>query len=69
VSKQAAQKVNINRFNKRSERDEINKQCQVEIANTFPALENAQYSEDVNVAWDTVRENIKNSFKEGLVCC
>jgi len=33
--------------------------CQIEISNSFAALENSSDSEDINRAWESVKENIK----------
>jgi hypothetical protein len=60
-------KRHVERFNlkKLSER-EVRKQFQIEISNRFEALENLNDSEDVNRAWENIRENIKISAKETL---
>jgi hypothetical protein len=65
--KHAAQKTDVNRFNlkKLSER-EVRKEFQIEISNRFEALENLNDIEDVNRAWENIRENIKISAKEML---
>jgi hypothetical protein len=65
--KQAAQKTYVERFNlnKLSEM-EVRKQFQIEISNRFKALENLNDSEDINRAWENIRENIKISAKETL---
>jgi hypothetical protein len=46
---------------------EDKEQYQVEISNRFAALENLN-AEDINRAWETIRENIKISAKESLSC-
>jgi hypothetical protein len=38
----------------------------LEISNRFAALKNLDTEEDVNKAWETIRENIKFSSKESL---
>jgi hypothetical protein len=38
----------------------------VEISNRFTALKNVDAEEDINTAWETIRENIKISAKESL---
>jgi hypothetical protein len=45
---------------------EVRKQFQIEISDRFEALENLNDSEDVNRAWENIRENIKISAKETL---
>jgi hypothetical protein len=45
---------------------EINEKYQVEISNRLAALESLDESFDVNNAWESIRENIKNSAKENL---
>jgi len=42
------------------------KQEQIEISNTFTALENLSDSEDINRAWENIKVNIKTSAKESL---
>ena len=42
------------------------KQYQIEISNRFAALENLNYSENVNRAWENIKENIKISAKDSL---
>src|SRR5215475_12768201 len=61
VRKQAAQKFEGGRFNLRKLNDlEVRKQYQVEITNRFAALENVSDDEDINRAWESIKENIKN---------
>ena len=36
------------------------------IPNRFAALENLNDSEDINGAWENIKENIKTSAKESL---
>ena len=38
----------------------------IEITNRFAALENLDVDEDVNRAWENIKENIKTSAKESL---
>jgi hypothetical protein len=67
VSKQAAQKFDVERFNLRKLNElEVRKQCQTEISNRFAALENLCVSEDINRAWENITENIRTSAKESL---
>ena len=67
VSKQAAQKVDGERFNLRKLKDlEVKKQYQIEITNRFSTLENISDDGDINRAWENIKENIKTSVKESL---
>jgi hypothetical protein len=45
---------------------EVTKQFQIEISNRFEALENLNDSEDINRAWENIKESIKISAKETL---
>ena len=52
VSKQAAQKLDGERFNLRKLNElEVRKQCQIEIENRLAALENLNDNEDLSRAW------------------
>ena len=67
VSKQAAQKFDGERFNLRKVNDlEVRKQYQTESTNKFTALEKLSDSEDINRAWENIKENIKTSAKDSL---
>ena len=67
VSKQVAQKVDVERFNLRQLNElEVRKQYQNKISNRFAALENLSDSEDINRAWENSKENIKISAEECL---
>ena len=67
VSMQTARTFDVERFNLRKLNElEVRKQYQIEISNRFAALENLCVSEDVNRAWDNIKENIKTSAKESL---
>jgi len=67
VSKQAAQKFDGGRFSLRKLNEmEITKEYQIEITNRFLALENLSDGEDINRAWESIKENIKTSAKESL---
>jgi hypothetical protein len=67
VSKQEAQKFDGKRFNFRKLNElEVGKEYQIEISNRFAALENLCNSEDINMAWENIKENIKTSVKESL---
>ena len=67
VSKQAAQKLDGERFNLRKLKDlEVKKQYQIEITNRFATLGNISDDGDTNRAWENIKENIKTSAKESL---
>jgi len=67
VSKQAAQKFDAERYNIRKQNGmEVRKRYQTEISNRFASLENLNGSEDINMAWENIKENIKTSSKESL---
>jgi hypothetical protein len=69
VSKQAAQKKDMERFNlKKLNAGDIKEQYQVTIRNNFAALEDLEDSGDINRAWDSIRE-IKISPQECLGYC
>ena len=62
VRKQAAQKFDGERFNLRKLKErEVRKKYQIEITNRFAALENLNDNEDINRAWENIKENIKTS--------
>ena len=65
VSKQAAQKLDVERFNLRQLNElEVRKQYQNKISNRCVALENLSDSEDTNRAWENGKENFKISAEE-----
>ena len=67
VGKQAAQRVDRQRFNLRKLNEpEVTEQYQIEITNRFAALEKSDDDEDVNRTWENVKENIQTSAKESL---
>jgi ribulose bisphosphate carboxylase small subunit len=67
VRKQAAQKFDGEKFNLRKLDDlEVRKQYRIKITNRFAALENVSDDEDINRAWESIKENIKTSAKESL---
>jgi hypothetical protein len=60
VGKQAAHKFDRGRFNLSKLNDlEVRKQYQIEITNRFAALENVSEDENINRAWEGIKENIK----------
>jgi len=67
VSKQTAQMFDGERFNiRRLNELVVSKQYQIEITNRFEALGNLNVDEDVNRAWENIKENIKTSAEESL---
>ena len=67
VRKQVSQKFDGGRFNMRKLNDpEVRKQYQTEITNRFAALEHVSEDEDINRAWESIKENIKTSATESL---
>jgi hypothetical protein len=67
VNKQAAQKIDAERFNvKKLSEEGVNKQYQDTMRNKSAALENLGNSGDNNRAWDNIRENIKMSAQESV---
>jgi len=68
VPKQAAQKFDGERFKLRKLNElGVNEKYQIEITNSFAALENLNGDQKVNGAWENIKENIKTSAKESLV--
>src|SRR5215813_14213001 len=67
VNKRGAQKSDGERFNLRKLKDlGARKQYKMEIKNRFTALENVSDDENINRAWESVKETIKTSAKESL---
>ena len=67
ISKQATQKFDGERFKLRKLNEmEVKKKYHIEITNRLAALENLNVDEDVNRAWENIKENIKTSAKESL---
>jgi len=67
VSKQAAQKFDGERFNHRKLNElEVRKQYQTDMSNRLSVLENLSDGEDINRAWENIKENIKPSVTESL---
>jgi endonuclease/exonuclease/phosphatase family metal-dependent hydrolase len=61
VSKQAAQKFDVERFNlKRLVELEVRKQYQIKISNRFASLGNLNISEDINKAWEDINPYTTN---------
>jgi len=67
VSKQVAQKFDVERFNLRKLNElEVMKQYRNKVSNSFAAFENLNDSKDINRDWESITENIKTSAKESL---
>ena len=67
VSKQAAQKFDMERFNLRKLNElEVRKQYQIKISNRFAFFENLSDSEGINRAWENIKQYIKTSAKTSL---
>jgi hypothetical protein len=64
VSKEAAQKFDMKRFNLRKLSElEIRKQYQIKISNRFTALDNLNDNKDITSAWETIQERV-DLFKD-----
>jgi hypothetical protein len=64
VSKQAAQKSDGERYNLRNLNElEVKDKYQIEITNRFAALEDLDGDEDINRAWENIKENINPQLK------
>ena len=67
VSKEEARKSDGERFNLRKLNElEIKKKYQIEITKGFAALDNLNVDEEVNRAWENIKEKIKISVIENL---
>jgi hypothetical protein len=67
VSKQRAQKFDVEKFNIRKLNElEVRRQYQIKISNMVAALENLSDNEDVNMGWENIKENIKTSAKQSI---
>jgi len=67
VSRPAAQKFDMERFNLRKLNElEVVKQYQIKISNSFAAFENLSVSKDIYRSWENSKENIKTSAEESL---
>jgi hypothetical protein len=64
VSKQAARKFVVEIFYLRKLNElGVRKQYQIKISNRFAVFENLSDSEDINRAWENIKENIRTSTK------
>ena len=62
LRKQAAQKFDKERYNLRKLNElGVKEKYQIEITNRSAALENLNGDENVNRAWEKIKENIKTS--------
>jgi hypothetical protein len=60
VSKQAAQKYDVERFNFKNLNElEVGKQYQIKVSNRFSTMENLNDDKDINMAWWNTEENIR----------
>ena len=67
VRKQAAQKFEGERFNLGKLKGlEVKEKYQIEITNSFAALENLNVDEDVKRVWENIKENLKTTTKKSL---
>jgi len=64
VSKQAARKIDGDRFNLREL--EVRKQYQIEISNRIAAVGNLSGRKEINRVWENFKESIKTSAKVSL---
>jgi hypothetical protein len=65
VSKWAAQKFDAKRFHlKKLTKVELTQQYHIKISYRFAALENINYSDNTNKAWENLKQNIKISAKK-----
>jgi len=64
VSKQAAQKIDGERFNLMKLNElEVRTQYQIEISNRIATVENLSGSEEINRAWENIKKSIKSQLK------
>ena len=70
VSKQEAQNFDVERFNLRKlNEQEVMKMYQIKISNRFAPLEDFIDSEDIDRAWENIKENIKTTAKQCRCMC
>ena len=64
VNKHAAQKFYGERLNIRKLNElDVRKSYEIEISNRFSALESLSDSQDINRAWENIKENVKPQIK------
>jgi hypothetical protein len=66
VSKPAAQNFDGERFLRKLNELEVRKHYRMEVSKRFAALEKLSDSEEINRAWEHIKENIKTSAKDSL---
>ena len=67
LREKAAQKFGGEKFNLRKLNElEVRKQYQIDITNRFAASDDLSVCEDINRAWENIKENIKTSANEIL---
>jgi hypothetical protein len=67
VNKQRSHRFEMERFNlKKLNEVEGKEQFRAEVSNRFAVLEDLNAEEEINSAWETIRENIKISAKGSL---
>jgi hypothetical protein len=67
VNKQSSHKFHMERFNlKKLNGVQGKERYHIEVSNRFAALEDLDTEEEINSAWETIRENIKILAKESL---
>jgi hypothetical protein len=67
VNKQGSHKFHMDRFNlKKLNEVEDKEKYSGEVSNRFAALEDSDAVVEINIIWETIRENIKISAKESL---
>jgi len=65
VSKQAAHKFDVDRFNLRKiNKLEVRKRYQIDITNRFSVFDNLCDSKDINRAWENIKEKVNATVKE-----
>ena len=70
VGKQAVQRFDRQIFNLRKlNYPEVREQYQIEITNSFAALENLSDDEDVDRTWKNIKENIKKPQRKRVWVC
>jgi hypothetical protein len=67
VSKQTTHRFHMKRFNlKKLNKAESEEQYHVEFSNRIATLKTLDTEVDINIDWETIIENIKNSAKKSL---
>ena len=67
VSKQIIKKFDVEKFNLRTLNElEVRKEYQTKISNRFAALDNLSDSEEINRAWQNMKDTIEISTKKSI---